>query len=32
VLDADLTARIKAIIEEFKARFVAENPTAQAHA
>jgi F-type H+-transporting ATPase subunit alpha len=32
VLDADLTAKIKAIIEEFKARFVAENPTAQAHA
>jgi len=32
VLDADLTAKIKAIIEEFKARFVAENPTAQPHA
>ena len=32
VLDADLTAKIKAIIEEFKARFLAENPTAQAHA
>jgi F-type H+-transporting ATPase subunit alpha len=32
VLDADLTARIKAIIEEFKARFLAENPTAQTHA
>ena len=32
VLDADLTAKIKAIIEEFKTRFVAENPTAQPHA
>jgi F-type H+-transporting ATPase subunit alpha len=32
VLDADLTAKIKAIIEEFKSRFVAENPTAQPHA
>src|SRR5664280_2310522 len=31
VLDADLTAKIKAIIEEFKSRFVAENPTAKAH-
>ena len=32
VLDADLTAKIKAIIEEFKARFVAENPTAKPNA
>jgi F-type H+-transporting ATPase subunit alpha len=32
VLDADLTAKIKAIVEEFKSRFVAENPTAQPHA
>ena len=32
VLDDDLTAKIKAIIEEFKSRFVAENPTAQPHA
>src|SRR5450755_2366049 len=32
VLDADLTAKIKAIIEEFKTRFVAENPTGGAHA
>src|SRR5271169_2411295 len=30
VLDADLTAKIKAIIEEFKTRFVAENPTGAA--
>jgi F-type H+-transporting ATPase subunit alpha len=30
VLDADLTAKIKAIIEEFKARFVAENLTGAA--
>ena len=26
-LDADLTAKVKAVIEEFKARFVAENRT-----
>ena len=32
VLDAELTAKIKAIIEEFKARFVAENPTAKPNA
>jgi F-type H+-transporting ATPase subunit alpha len=32
ILDADLTAKIKAIIEEFKARFVAENPTAKPNA
>jgi F-type H+-transporting ATPase subunit alpha len=32
VLDEDLTAKIKAIIEEFKARFVAENPTAKPNA
>jgi F-type H+-transporting ATPase subunit alpha len=32
VLDADLTAKIKAIIEEFKSRFVAENPTAKPNA
>jgi F-type H+-transporting ATPase subunit alpha len=32
VLDADLTAKVKAIIEEFKARFVAENPTAKPNA
>ncbi len=31
-LDADLTAKVKAIIEEFKARFVAENPTAKPNA
>ena len=28
----DLTAKVKAIIEEFKSRFVAENQSAQAHA
>ena len=32
VLDADLTAKVKAIIEEFKARFVSENPTAKSNA
>jgi F-type H+-transporting ATPase subunit alpha len=32
VLDADLTAKVKSIIEEFKSRFLAENQTAQAHA
>jgi F-type H+-transporting ATPase subunit alpha len=32
VLDADLTAKIKAIIEEFKSRIVAENPTAKPNA
>ena len=32
VLDADLTAKIKAIVEEFKTRFVAENPTAKTNA
>ena len=31
-LDADLTAKVKAVIEEFKARFVAENPTAKSNA
>jgi F-type H+-transporting ATPase subunit alpha len=31
-LDADLTAKVKAIIEEFKARFLAENAPAKAHA
>jgi F-type H+-transporting ATPase subunit alpha len=32
VLDADLTAKVKGIVEEFKARFVAENVPAKAHA
>ena len=32
VLDAELTAKIKALIEEFKGRFVAENPTAKPNA
>ena len=32
VLDEELTAKIKAIIEEFKSRFVAENPTAKPNA
>jgi F-type H+-transporting ATPase subunit alpha len=31
-LDADLTAKVKATIEEFKSRFVAENPTAKSNA
>jgi len=31
-LDADLTAKVKAIIEEFKSRFLAENPTAKSNA
>ncbi|HEY1497810.1 MAG TPA: F0F1 ATP synthase subunit alpha [Candidatus Solibacter sp.] len=31
-LDADLTAKVKGIIEEFKARFMAENASAKAHA
>ena len=31
-LDADLTAKVKAVIEEFKARFVAENQAAKPHA
>jgi F-type H+-transporting ATPase subunit alpha len=31
-LDADLTAKVKSIIEEFKARFLAENPTAKSNA
>ncbi len=31
-LDADLTAKVKGIIEEFKARFMAENAPAKAHA
>jgi F-type H+-transporting ATPase subunit alpha len=31
-LDADLTAKVKAIIEEFKARFLADNPTAKSNA
>ncbi|MCU1232350.1 MAG: synthase alpha subunit [Candidatus Solibacter sp.] len=31
-LDADLTAKVKAVIEEFKARFMAENAPAKAHA
>jgi F-type H+-transporting ATPase subunit alpha len=32
VLDGDLTAKIKAAVEEFKARFVAENQAVTAHA
>jgi F-type H+/Na+-transporting ATPase subunit alpha len=32
MLDADLTAKVKAVIEEFKARFVTENPTAKSNA
>src|SRR6516162_6566950 len=32
VLDADLTAKVKAVIEDFKARFMAENAPAKAHA
>jgi F-type H+/Na+-transporting ATPase subunit alpha len=32
VLDDDLRARLKAVIEEFKGRFVAEMPAATAHA
>ncbi|MEO8371589.1 MAG: F0F1 ATP synthase subunit alpha, partial [Candidatus Solibacter sp.] len=31
-LDADLTAKVKGVIEEFKARFLAENPTAKSNA
>jgi F-type H+-transporting ATPase subunit alpha len=31
-LDADLTAKVKALIEEFKARFLSENPAAKPHA
>jgi len=31
-LDADLTAKVKAIIEEFKSRFLTENPTAKSNA
>jgi F-type H+-transporting ATPase subunit alpha len=31
-LDADLTAKVKGVIEEFKARFMAENASAKAHA
>ncbi|MEO8595266.1 MAG: F0F1 ATP synthase subunit alpha [Candidatus Solibacter sp.] len=31
-LDADLTAKVKSVIEEFKARFLAENPTAKSNA
>jgi F-type H+-transporting ATPase subunit alpha len=31
-LDADLTAKVKAIIEEFKSRFLAENATAKSNA
>src|SRR6476659_7920529 len=31
-LDADLTAKVKGIIEEFKSRFLAENPTAKSNA
>jgi F-type H+-transporting ATPase subunit alpha len=31
-LDADLTAKVKGIVEEFKARFLAENAPAKAHA
>jgi len=31
-LDADLTAKVKGIVEEFKARFMAENAPAKAHA
>jgi F-type H+-transporting ATPase subunit alpha len=32
VLDADLTAKVKAVIEEFKARFVSENPATKSNA
>jgi F-type H+-transporting ATPase subunit alpha len=32
VLDADLTGKVKAVIEEFKARFLSENPTAKSNA
>jgi F-type H+-transporting ATPase subunit alpha len=32
MLDADLTAKVKGIIEEFKTRFMAENAPAKAHA
>ncbi len=31
-LDADLTNKVKAVVEEFKARFLAENPTAKSNA
>ncbi len=31
-LDADLTAKVKAVIEEFKSRFLTENPTAKSNA
>ena len=31
-LDADLTAKVMRIVEEFKARFMAENAPAKAHA